>query len=85
MRPVNIAISCVLAPITNTLLYLGFMTIFFQDYMIQAYNYTGKTGLVFLGWLLALVGVNAILEAASCLIIGSAITNVLWKITNKGK
>ena len=53
--------------------------------MIQAYNYTGKTGLVFLGWLLALVGVNAILEAASCLIIGSAITNVLWKITNKGK
>lgn len=84
-RPVNIAISCVLAPITNTLLYLGFMTVFFQDYMIQAYSYTGKTGIVFLGWLLALVGVNAILEAASCLIIGSAITNVLWKITNKGK
>lgn len=52
---------------------------------MEAYSYTGKTGIFFLGWLLALVGVNAILEAASCLIIGSAIANVLWKITNKGK
>ena len=82
-RPVNIAVSCVLAPITNTLLYLAFMTIFFQDYMIEARGYTGKAGIFFLGWLLALVAVNAILEAASSLIIGSAICNALWNITHK--
>ena len=82
-RPVNIAVSCVLAPIANTLLYLAFMTIFFQDYMIEARGYTGKAGIFFLGWLLALVAVNAILEAASSLIIGSAICNALWNITHK--
>ena len=82
-RPVNIAVSCVLAPITNTLLYLAFMTIFFQDYMIEAYGYAGKAGIFFLGWLLALVAINAILEAASSLIIGSAICNALWNITHK--
>ena len=82
-RPVNIAVSCVLAPITNTLLYLAFMTIFFQDYMIEARGYTGKAGIFFLGWLLALVAINAILEAASSLIIGSAICNALWNITHK--
>lgn len=84
-RVINIGVSCILAPITNTLLYLGCMTLFFQDYMIEAYNYTGGTGLVFLGWLLALVAVNAVLEAASSLIIGSAICNALWNITNKGR
>lgn len=82
-RPVNIAVSCVLAPIANTLLYLAFMTIFFQDYMIEARGYTGKAGIFFLGWLLALVAINAILEAASSLIIGSAICNALWNITHK--
>lgn len=82
-RPVTITVSCVLAPITNTILYLTFMTIFFQDYMIEAYGYTGKTGIYFLLWLFALVAVNAILEAASCLIIGSAICNALWNIIHK--
>ena len=82
-RPVNIAVGCVLAPITNTLLYLACMVIFFQEPMSEAYGYTGKGGIFFLAWVLALVAVNAILEAASCLIVGSAICNALWKVTRR--
>ncbi len=77
------ALSCVLAPITNTVLYLGCMVLFFQDYLSEAYGYTGKGGLVFLGWLLALVAVNAVLEAASCLFIGTAVTEALQKTLNR--
>ncbi|MCM1283137.1 MAG: ECF transporter S component [Muribaculaceae bacterium] len=84
-RVVNIAVSCVLAPITNTVLYLGCMTLFFQDYLMEAYSYTGKGGIVFLGWLFALVAVNAVLEAASCLLLGSAICNALWSTTRKAR
>ena len=78
-RAVNIAVSCVIAPITNTILYLCFMAVFFQSYLIEAYSYTGKGGIVFLGWLFAL------LEAASCLVIGSAICNALWLVTKKNQ
>ncbi len=77
------ALSCVLAPITNTVLYLGCMVLFFQDYLSEAYGYTGRGGLFFLGWLLALVAVNAILEAASCLFIGTAITEALQRTLNR--
>ena len=80
-RAFNIAVSCVAAPVTNTLLYLTFMALLFQPYLTEAYGYTGKGGPVFLGWLLALVAVNAVLEAAACLIIGSAVCNVLWLVT----
>lgn len=82
-RVVNIAVSCVLAPISNTVLYLGCMLIFFQDYLIEAYQYTGKGGFAFVGWLFALVALNAVLEAASCLLIGSAVCNALWNITRR--
>ncbi|MDO4616737.1 MAG: ECF transporter S component [Lachnospiraceae bacterium] len=77
------AVSCVLAPITNTVLYLGCMVLFFQDYLSDAYGYTGRGGLFFLGWLLALVAVNAVLEAASCLFVGTAITETLQKTLNR--
>ncbi len=83
-KSIATAVSCVLAPITNTILYLGFMVVFFQDYMSQAYGYTGKGGIFFLLWLLALVAVNAVLEAASCLFIGTAITEALQKTVNRG-
>ena len=82
-RPLNIAIACLLTPVTNTVLYLGFMTLFFQDELADAYQYTGKGGLSFLIWLFLLVAVNAVLEAAASLIIGSAICNALWKSTRR--
>lgn len=74
---ISTPVACVLAPVTNTLLYLACMCVFFQDVMSQAYNYTGRGGIYFLAWLLALVAVNALLEAASCLIVGTAICKAL--------
>lgn len=84
-RAVNIAVSCVVAPVTNTILYLTFMALLFQPYLVEAYGYTGKGGLVFLGWLFALVAVNAVLEAAACLVIGSAVCNALWLVKKKNQ
>lgn len=77
---IAIPVSCVLAPLTNTLLYLACVCFIFQQTMIDVYQYTGKGGLYFLGWVLALVALNAILEAASSLIIGTAIVKALKKI-----
>lgn len=84
-RVINIAVSCVVAPITNTVLYLACMTFMFQDYLMEAYQYTGEGGFAFLGWLLAFVSINAILEAVACLLIGSAICNALWSVVKRHK
>ncbi len=82
-RTINTAIACVLAPITNTVLYLGCMVFLVQDLARGAFGYDGKGGFAFLGFVLALVAVNAIVEALSCLFISTAITNVLWLTVNK--
>ena len=83
LRSVRIPIACVLAPLTNTVLYLASMCFLMQKPLTEAYGYTGKGGLVFLGWLLALVAVNALLEAASCLILASAVTKALQHTVNR--
>lgn len=85
VKTVNTAVACVTAPVTNTVLYLLCMTLLFQDALIEAYQYTGKGGLVFLGWLFALVAVNAVVEAASCLVIASAICNALGYVVRRKK
>lgn len=82
-RKISTPVSCVLAPLTNTLLYLGCMCVFFQDVMSEAYGYTGKGGIFFMLWLLVLVGVNALLEAASSLVVGTAICKALQLTFNK--
>ena len=88
-RVINTAVACVVAPVTNTVLYLGCMVLMFEDFMIQAYKevnlYTGESGFAFVGWLVAFVAVNAILEALSCLLIGSAICNALWSVVKRHK
>ena len=84
-KAIAIAVSCVCAPLTNTLLYLGCMTVFFKDILINIYGYAGSSGFFFLIWLLALVSVNVILETASSLILGSAISMALIKTFNKNK
>lgn len=76
---ISIAISCLLAPLTNTLLYLVCISFLFQSTMMQIYGYTGKGGIYFLGFVFASVAVNAVLEAISCLFIGTAICKALKK------
>ena len=82
-KVISTPVACELAPITNTVLYLACMCFLFQDVMREAYGYTGKGGIYFLGWVLALVAVNAVLEAASCLVLGTAITKALQKVVRR--
>ncbi len=79
----SIAVSCLAAPLTNTLLYLGALCLFFQDNVMEAYNYTGNGGFVFLGWLLASVAINVVCETVSSVLIGGAVCKALKKTINK--
>lgn len=77
LQKISVPVACILAPLTNTILYLGCMCLFFQNALTEAYGYTGKGGIFFMCWLLALVAVNAILEACSSLVIGTAVCKAL--------
>lgn len=77
LQKISTPVACLLAPLTNTILYLGCMCAFFQSTLSEAYGYTGRGGLYFLVWLLALVALNAVLEALSSLVIGTAVCRAL--------
>ena len=83
LKALSIPVACVLAPLTNTLLYLACMCFIMQGPFTEAYGYTGKGGIYFLFWVLAMVMVNALMEAASCLVIASAITKALMHTVNR--
>ena len=87
-RSLNAAISCLVAPLTNTILFLGFMAFFLRDFMIAQYPdiygvFAGKGFWAFYGAMFVGVALNIVLEAASCLIIATAICNALWHTVNK--
>lgn len=87
-RSINTSVACLLAPITNTILYLSFFVIFMGDYMAktqpQVYGFITNSGfLKSFGIVLASVGVNAVVEAFACLVIASAICNALLHTVNK--
>ena len=87
-RSLNAAISCLVAPLTNTILFLGFMAFFLRDFMIAQYPdiygvFAGKGFWAFYGAMFVGVALNIVLEAASCLIIATAICNTLWHTVNK--
>lgn len=84
-RVVNIAVSCVVAPLTNTILFVTCVAMLFEDTLRGYFSYTGEGGVVFLGWFFAMVAVNAIFEALACLLIGSAICNALWSVVKHRK
>ncbi|MCR5677279.1 MAG: ECF transporter S component [Agathobacter sp.] len=89
-RSVSVSIACLLAPLTNTVLYLLFFVIFLRQYMLEinpdVYNFFGNHGfLVCYGWMFALSALNIVLEAVAGLVIGSAICNVLLHTVNKSK
>ncbi len=75
----SIAVSCLVTPLTNTILYLVCMCTIFQSTLMEAYQYTGKGGIYFLGFIFATVAVNAVLEAISALVIGTAVCKALKK------
>ena len=85
---VNTAISCVLAPLTNTVLYVGFFVAVLGQYMAKTNPdiwgvLAGKSFFAGFGIFFGLVAVNAVVEAISCLFIATAICNALWHTVNK--
>lgn len=84
-RVINIAVSCLVAPLTNTLLFITCSVLLFHETLTGFFSYNGENVIVFLGWMFATVAVNAILEALACLLIGSAICNALWSVVKRHK
>lgn len=89
-RQINTAIACVLAPITNTILYLAFFVTFLGQFMAgynpEAFGVFANQGFFkCFGIMLGMVSVNAIVEAASCLVIATAICNALWFTVNRNR
>ena len=79
----GIAVCCFLTPVFNTLLYIvGNWLIFSQawlDIAANSYGYTGAGGLGLLGFMLSLVAVNGLAEAAACLVLGTSVCKALQK------
>ena len=79
----GIAVCCFLTPVLNTLLYIvGNWLIFSQawlDIAANSYGYTGAGGLSLLGFMLSLVAVNGLAEAAACLVLGTSVCKALQK------
>ena len=77
----GIAVCCFLTPVLNTLLYIvGNWLIFSQawlDIAANSYGYTGAGGLGLLGFMLSLVAVNGLAEAAACLVLGTSVCKAL--------
>ena len=79
----GIAVCCFLTPVLNTLLYIvGNWLIISQawlDIAANSYGYTGAGGLGLLGFMLSLVAVNGLAEAAACLVLGTSVCKALQK------
>lgn len=72
-----------MTPVLNTLLFIvGNWLIFSQawlDIAANSYGYTGAGGLGLLGFMLSLVAVNGLAEAAACLVLGTSVCKALQK------
>lgn len=75
-RTVSQAVCCFLTPVLNTVLYMVTMWLLFQDTWL-AYNAVEGSGLNVLVLMLGGVAVNGIVEAAACLLIGTAVCKAL--------
>lgn len=76
MRTVSQALCCFLTPVVNTVLYMTTLWLLFADTWL-AYNAIEGSGLNVLWLMLSGVAVNGIVEAAACLLIGTAVSKAL--------
>ena len=87
-RSIATSVACLLAPITNTVLYLSFFVLCLGSYMAETnpdvYGFIANNNFfVNFGLVLASVGVNAVVEAFACLVIAAAVCNALIHTVNK--
>lgn len=82
-RVVGIAVCCFLTPVLNTVLYIAGNWLIFSDAWLSIaadnYGYTGTGGFGLLAFMLGMVAVNGIAEAAACLVLGTSICKALQR------
>ncbi len=80
-RTVAQAVCCFLTPVVNTVLYMSTLWLLFADTWL-AFNGKEGSGFHLLLVMLGGVAVNGIVEAAACLLIGTAISKTLLHTLN---
>ena len=82
-RVAGIAVCCFLTPVLNTVLYILGNWLIFSDAWLSiaadSYGYTGTGGFGLLAFMLGMVAVNGIAEAAACLVLGTGICKALQR------
>lgn len=84
---VGISICCFLTPLTNTVLYIICNYLIFSNtwlnIAVTSYGYTGEGGFSLLAFMMGMVAVNGVVEAITCMIIGTAICKALQKVLHR--
>ena len=77
MKHVKVVIANLCAPILNTALFMSTLVLFFYntDYIQSLVEATGASNALM--FVVAFVGINGVVEAALCFVVGSAITKAL--------
>ena len=87
LRDFGLALCCFLTPALNTVLYIAGNWLIFHDtwlnVSITTYGYAGEGGASLLIFMMGLVAVNGLAEAASCLILGTAVCKALEKTVHR--
>lgn len=73
-RLASYAVSTLSGALLNTLLFMGLFVLFFYNTVV---SWAADAGKVLFPYLVAFVGVNGVVEAVVCLIVGAAIAKVL--------
>ena len=89
LRGPGLALCCFLTPALNTLLYIAGNWMIFHDtwlnVSVTTYGYTGGGGASLLIFMLGLVAVNGLVEAASSLVLGTAVCKALEKTVHRNE
>ena len=83
LRTTGQAVCCFMTPVVNTVLYMSTLWLLFSDTWL-AYNGAQGSGISLLWLMLSGVAVNGIVEAAACLLIGTAVSKALLHTLNRG-
>lgn len=82
----SIGLCCFLTPVINTALYIVGNYLIFSDTWLDlaiGSGYDGGKGISLLGFMLGMVAVNGIVEAISCMFLGTAVCKALQKTIHK--
>ena len=83
-RTASQALCCFLTPICNTALYMSTLWLLFSDTWL-AYNAVEGSGFSLLLLMLGGVAVNGIVEAAACLLLGTAVSKALLRTLHRNE